>query len=92
MSSEYTVVEVSTGRVVAPGDVVSSFRGVLGTFVEVERGPQEHHGMPKVAVREADGRWALGRNADVWGLRICHVPSGVEGGAPAGAAAVGVER
>lgn len=81
MPNEYVVVEVSTGRNISPGDAVTDFRGEHGTFVRVERGPQEHHGQPKVAVREANGQWALGRNASVWGLRICHVPSGVEGGA-----------
>lgn len=85
MSSAYTVIEVATGRVLSPGDMVSDFRGSPGTFVGVDRGPQEHHGMPKVAVRESDGRWAPARNADVWGLRIRHDPSGVEGGAPVAA-------
>jgi hypothetical protein len=39
--------------------------------------------MPKVTVRESDGRWAPARNANVWGLRIRHNPTGVEGGAAA---------
>ncbi|HET9655410.1 MAG TPA: hypothetical protein VFP72_08650, partial [Kineosporiaceae bacterium] len=83
MSSEYTVTEVATGRVVSAGDLVSSFRGESGTFEGVERGPQEHHGMPKVAVREPGGRLSLGRNANVWGLRIRHNPTGIESGATA---------
>jgi hypothetical protein len=69
----YIITEKATGRVIRAGDSVTSFRGNVGVFEKVERGPQEHYGEPKVAVRLPDGRLASGRNACVWDLEIEHV-------------------
>lgn len=52
------------GKIVKPGDTVIDYRGKADTFERVERGPQEHHGTPKVRV----GGWVYYCN--VFGLTV----------------------
>lgn len=66
--SGYTVTD-RDGRVVTPGDTVTSFRGEPARFVCVTRGP-EYNGTAKVAVAWPDESDSREYYAQVFGLTV----------------------